>query len=312
VQDAAYNALLKSRRRELHQRIAQILEERFPDTAMSAPELLAHHHTEAGFLEQAVRYWRRAGRRATERSANVEAIAQLRNGLELVTRFRQSPQRLTAELRLQMALSTPLIATKGYTDPEVEKACKRALELCQQLGEAPQLFTVLGGLTSIYLNRGELEIALELARQMLRLAETRQDPALLLWAHYVLGFTLESQGVLKSARDHLERSIALYDPQRGGTYGFVQEPGPTAMAMLSHVVHSLGYPEQALGRMREAVALARNLSRPFTLAWVVGSAGALYWRRGDRLAAREFWQEEVALCNEQGFKARLSSNPVSE
>jgi class 3 adenylate cyclase/tetratricopeptide (TPR) repeat protein len=307
VQDAAYNTLLRSRRRELHQRIAEILEKRFPETAKTEPELLAHHYTEAGIAAQAVRYWRRAGRRAIERSANVEAIAQLRKGLELIKALPLTSERLMEEVRVQIALTVPLIATRGYTAPEVEKASSRALELCQQLEDAPQLFAVLGNLQSVYFNRGELEIALQLARQMLRLAETRRDATLLLWAHYTLGFSLAHQGIFKLARDHLEGSIALYDPRRSGTYGFVQDPGPTAMALLSQVVHSLGYPEGALRRMREAVTQARNLSHPFTLAWVLGSVGALHWRRGEKLTAQEFWEEEAALCTEQGFKVLLAS-----
>jgi tetratricopeptide (TPR) repeat protein len=310
VQDTAYNALLKSRRRELHQRIAQILTERFPETATSAPELLAHHHTEAGLPAQAVRYWRRAARKAIERSANVEAIAQLRKALELLKAMPLTSERLMEEVKLQLTLTAPLAATKGYTATEVEKASRRALELCHQLGEAPQLFTALGTLCSVYFNRGEFEIALELNRQMLRRADRRRDPASVLWAHYLLGFTLASQDILKSARVHLEQSIALYDPRRGGTYGGVQDPGPTAMARLSHVVHSLGYPEQGLGRMRDAVAQARNLVHPFTFAWVLGSAGALHWRRGEKLAAQGLWEEEAALCTEQGFKALLASSSL--
>jgi class 3 adenylate cyclase/tetratricopeptide (TPR) repeat protein len=310
VQDAAYGTLLKSQRRELHQRITHTLEQRFPDIATSAPELLAHHCTEAGLIEPAVRYWRRAGRKAIERSANVEAIVQLRKGLELLKELPLTSERLMEEVKLQIALTTPLIATAGYTAPEVEKASHRALELCQQLGEVPQLFTVLGALSSIYYNRGELEIALELAKRMLRLAENRRDPVLLLWAHYALGFTLTSQGVLKMARGHLEQSIALYDVQKSGTYGFVQDPGPTALALLSHVVHSLGYPQRALERMREAVAQARNLSHPYTLALVLNYAASLDWTRGEKMVAQELWQEEAALCSEQGFKALLASASV--
>ena len=310
VQDAAYSTLLRSRRRELHQRIAQILEERPFETATSAPELLAHHYTEAGLIAQAVRYWRRAGRKAIERSANVEAIVQLRKGLELLKALPLTSERLMEEVKLQTALTSPLIAIEGYTAPEVEKASSRALELCQQLGETPQLFVALGSLQSLYFNRGELEIALELAKQLLRLAETQQDPVLLLWAHYALGFDLAWQGALKLARAHLERSIALYDPRRAGMYGFVHDPGPPAMVQLSHVVHSLGYPQQALERMREAVAQARNLSHPFTLASVLGPAAGLYWRRGEELTAQELWQEEAALCSEQGFKALLASSSL--
>jgi hypothetical protein len=208
VQDAAYNALLKSRRRELHERIAQVLESHFPESVISAPELLAHHYTEAGLADRAVHYWRRAARRAVQRSANLEAISLLHKGLASVTRLQPRTERSIEELRLQMALSTPLIATKGYLDPEVANACKRALELSHEVGETPQLFTVLGALNSIIFNRGELEIALELGRRMLHLAETQGDQVMLLWAHYSLGFSFASQGVLKLARDHLQRSIA--------------------------------------------------------------------------------------------------------
>ncbi len=307
VQDAAYGTLLKSRRRELHQQIARVLEERFPETATSAPELLALHYTEAGLIAQAVRYWRRAGRKATEQSANPEAIAHLRKALDLLKTLPLSSARVMEELKLQIALTTPLIATEGYTAPEVEKASSRALELCQQLGDTPQLFGALGSLSSIYFNRGELEIALELDKRLLHLAETQQHPVLLLWAHYALGFNRASQGELKLSRDHLERSIALYEPRRGGKYRFVQDPGPTAMAMLAHVVYSLGYPQQAAVKMREAVALARNMSHPFTLAWVLGSAAALYWERGERSAAQELWEEEADLSTKQGFRPLLAS-----
>jgi class 3 adenylate cyclase/tetratricopeptide (TPR) repeat protein len=306
VQDAAYNTLLKSRRRELHQKIAELLEERFPESARSAPELLAHHCTEASLIAQAVRYWRKSARKAIERSANAEAIAQLRKGLELIQALPLTSERLMEEVRLQMALTTPLIATQGYTSQDVERACNRALELCQQVGDVPELFAVLGGLNSIYFNRGELEIALELGRRMLRLAETQRDPTLLLWAHYSLGFTFASQSIPKSARDHLERSITLYDPRRGGSYGYVQDPGPTAIAMLAHVIYQLGYPDQALESIREALALARDLSHPFTLAWVLGNSGQLYWRRGEKMAARELWEEAATLCVQQGFKGLLA------
>jgi class 3 adenylate cyclase/tetratricopeptide (TPR) repeat protein len=309
VQDAAYNTLLKSRRRELHRRIAQILAE-LPESATSAPELLAHHYTEAGLIEQAVRYWRRAGRRATERSAYTEAIAHLSKGLELIKSMPETPELMSEELRLQIALTEPLTATKGYTAPEVEEPCSRAMELYRQIGESPHLFAVLGRLFSIYYNRGELELAHELARHMLRLAERQQDPVLLLWGHYVVGFTLASQAALKPARRHLEQSIAFYGPRKGRTYGYVQDPGPTGLAMLSHVVHSLGYPDQALEKMQQAVAMARNLSHPFTLAWVLSSAGHLNWRRGEKLAAQELWEETYTLCIQQGFTPRLQATSL--
>ena len=145
---------------------------------------------------------------------------------------------------------------------------------------------------------------------MLRLADTQRDQVLLLWAHYSLGFTFASQGVLKSARDHLEASIALYDPGKGGTYGFVQDPGPTAMVLLAHVLYKLGYPDQALARVQQAMALVRSFSHQFTVAWVLGFAGELYWRRGNKLAAQGLWEEMAALSNQQGFKLMIAKASV--
>jgi class 3 adenylate cyclase/tetratricopeptide (TPR) repeat protein len=311
VQDAAYETLLKSRRRELHARIAQILEQHFPETKRSAPELLAHHCTEAGMFEPAVRYWRTAGMKAIERSANVEAIAQLRKGLELLNGLPPTSERLTEEVKLQIALTTPLMAIKGYTSAEVENATNRALELCQEAEGAPHLFAALGNLNAIYFNRSELGIALELGQQMLRLAQTQRDLSLLLWAHYAVGFALASLGKLKLARDHLQQSIAFYERSRAGRYGFVQDPGPTAMAMLSQVLYSLGFPDQALAQLEEAVALARSLSHPFTLAWVLGFAGELYWKRGENSKAQQSWNERFALSTEHGFKPLLESADFS-
>jgi hypothetical protein len=111
----------------------------------------------------------------------------------------------------------------------------------------------------------------------------------------------------RSARNHFEQSFAFYDERKGGAYGFVQDPGPTALAMLSHIVHFLGYPERALKKMQQALGLARNLSHPFTLAWVLGLAGELNWRRGEKFAAQAFWEERVELCTQQGFRPLLAS-----
>ena len=129
----------------MHQQIAQVLEERFAETVETQPELVAHHYTEAGLAEQAIPYWQRAGQRASQRSANVEAISHLTKGLELLKTLPDTPERAQQELTLQIALGAPLMATKGYAAPEVGKAYTRARELCQQVGDTPQLFPVLWG-----------------------------------------------------------------------------------------------------------------------------------------------------------------------
>ena len=144
IQETAYQSLLKSTRQQYHQRIAQVLDEQFPETAETQPELLAHHYTEAGFREQAVGYWQRAGQQALQRSANPEAILHLTTGLALLTTLPETPARAQQELDLQIALGSALTATKGQAAPEVEQTYARAQALCAQVGETPQLFPTLG------------------------------------------------------------------------------------------------------------------------------------------------------------------------
>ena len=127
-----------------------MLEARFPETAETQPELVAHHYTEAGLGEEAVEYWQRAGRRALERSANLEAISHLTKGLEVLKTLPDAPQRLQQELDVQTTLGPALMATRGNGAPEVGHAYARARELCQQVGETPQLFPVLFGLWRFY------------------------------------------------------------------------------------------------------------------------------------------------------------------
>jgi predicted ATPase len=146
IQDTAYQSLLKSTRWQYHQRIAQVLEAQFPDTAETQPELLAHHSTAAGLGEQAIIYWQRAGQHAIERSAYVEAISHFTQALAWLATLPESPERTQQELTLQIGLGGPLVATKGFSAPEVEKVYVRARELCRQGGETPQLFPVLFGL----------------------------------------------------------------------------------------------------------------------------------------------------------------------
>jgi predicted ATPase len=146
IQDAAYQSLLKSTRQRYHQQIAQVLEARFPSVVETQPELLAQHYTEAGLTEQAIPYWQRAGQRAVERSAHVEAISHLTKGLELLTTLPGTPERTRHELDLQITLGPALMVIKGPAAPEAERVYNRARALCQHVGETPQLYPTLWGL----------------------------------------------------------------------------------------------------------------------------------------------------------------------
>jgi predicted ATPase len=182
IQEAAYQSLLKSTRQQYHQRIAQVLAEQFSDIAETQPELLAHHYTEAGLNEPGVGYWQRAGERAIQRSAHVEAIGHLTKGLGVLQALPDTLERTRQEILLQTTLGPELMAVKGYAAPEVEHAYTRARVLCQQVGDIPQFFPVLRGLWYFYLLRVELQTARELGEQLHSLAQRTHDPALLLEA----------------------------------------------------------------------------------------------------------------------------------
>src|SRR5262249_32229830 len=139
-------SLLKSTRQQYHQRIAQVLEAQFPEMAETQPELLAHHYTEAGCIAQAVDYWEKAGQCAIERSAHVEAIAHLRQGLALLQTLPEAPERTRREVDMLIALGASLLATKGSGTPKVEQTYLRARQLCAYLEAPHQIFPVLRGL----------------------------------------------------------------------------------------------------------------------------------------------------------------------
>jgi predicted ATPase len=170
-------------RQQDHQQTTQLLEARFPEIVAAKPEILAHHYTEAGCHAQAVGYWQQAGTRAIQRSANVEAIAHVQRGIELLTMLPDTPQRTQYELDFLTTLGPTLSATKECAAPEVVQVYTRARELCQQVGETPEHFPVLWNLSIFYLARSEHQTALELGEQCLQLAQRVQDEALLLTAH---------------------------------------------------------------------------------------------------------------------------------
>jgi class 3 adenylate cyclase/tetratricopeptide (TPR) repeat protein len=283
IQDAAHQSLLKSTRQHYHQHIAQVLEARFPELCATQPELLAYHYTEAGAMAQAIPYWQQAGQRAIERSANLEAIGHLTRGLEVLTTLPVTPDRTRHELEMQTALGPALRNIKGWSSPEAEHAYTRARELCQQVGETPQLFPTLFGLWTSSVVRPQFQTACELGEHLLRLGQHAADPTLLTQAHWVLGFTLLFMGAFAPARAHLEQVMALYDPQhhRAHTLLYAQDPGPSALSYAALALWYLGYPDQAMQRGQQAVTLAQELSHPMTLAFALGG-----WRRSISSAGR--------------------------
>jgi predicted ATPase len=245
IQDAAYASLLKSTRQHYHQRIALVLEAQFPETAEAQPELLAHHFTEAGLTEKAVGYWHKAGQRASERSAHVEAIAHLRQGLASLESLPETAQRLQREVNMYIALGASLIATKGQAAPEVGETYTYARQLCQHLEDPCQLFPILSGLWIYNLNRAEYQTAHALGEQLLPLAQQAQDSAMLVAAHRALGTTFFHLGAVASAQTHLTQGIALYDPQqhRAPAFRYGDDAGVICHISAARTLWCLGYPD---------------------------------------------------------------------
>jgi predicted ATPase len=303
IQEAAYQSLLKSTRRQYHSQFAQVLEERFWETTETQPELVAHHYTEAGLFPQAIPYWQRAGERATQRLANEDAIAHLTKGLELLQTLPDTPERTQQELRLQIALGVPLMATAGYAAPGVESAYARARQLCQQLEDSPQLFPALRGLWVFYLLRAELPTTSALGEQLLTLAQRVHEPALLVEAHYAGGATLFFRGEPARARVHLEQCSTLYDPHRHGSHAFLygQDPGVFAHIVAALALWVLGYGDQALQRIHDAVTLAQGVSHQFSLAGAWLFVAWLHHFRREGPETRHWAEAVMTLSREQGF-----------
>jgi len=224
---------------------------------------VAHHYTEAGLIKQALPYWQQAGKQASQRSAYVEAISHLTKGLELLKTLPDTPERIQQELALQLALSGALMTVKGYTAPEVEKIVLRVQELCQQLGETPQLFPVLYRQWTFYFLSGKLQTALELADQMLRLSQSVQNQYQVSLAHSALGWTLYQYGELTLARTHAERTIVLYDPRKHPCSAVnALDPRVDCLSYGILTLWLLGYPDQALKKSHEVLTLARRTGSP--------------------------------------------------
>ncbi len=274
VQDAAYESLLKSKRRQLHSVIAKILEGESPETA---PELLAHHYTQAGITDVAVGYWKMAAERASARSADLEAVAHASRALELINVLPAKRARDELEFRLCVELARALVASIGHAAPEVERTVSRALELWEDIGETPMIFPVLFSRWIFHFVSGPLFGARQLATEIQRLAESQQDPLPKLLGERTLATCAIMEGEPVTARKHTERALALYDSERHRSMAFTfGQDG--RIASLSFSVLSLWYTgqtDQARARARVALEEARALGHANTLGQTLSLAAGL-------------------------------------
>jgi predicted ATPase len=294
-QEVLYEAVPAGRRRELHGRVAGRLERAYGEQAREIAPELAMHFERAGRPGPALRYLRLAGEQALARAAHAEAIGHLSQGLERLGTVPDGLQRRRAELELLVALGPAWIVAKGYAAPEVERTYQRALALCRAIGGARELPRVLKGLWNVRLVRGELRAAGGLARELLRRARREGDRPLLATAHAEMGETLFHEGELGPARRHLAAALA----RPAGASARRQDPRVASYA--SWGLWMAGYADRARAVGRRAVADARALGHPHSLAFALGFAGFLAEFCGDVDRLAELAAEQLRLCGEHGI-----------
>ena len=306
IQEAAYGSLLRTTRLEYHRRIAQALAEQFGATFETAPELLAHHYTEAGMVAEAVPCWLRAGERALRASAYPEAIAHLTAGLDLLEDLPRGPERAGQELPFHLTLGPAYMAIRGYAAPEVEACYQRARELCRELGDTPQLVPVLHGLWSYHIVRAQPTSALALGEQVLEVGAATGDDGLLLQGNMEVGWSHFFLGELEQAREHLERALALYDDERHSSHAFIygDNPATSSRGALASVLWLLGYLDQSLRHSEENLVTLRSLVKqqhPYSVAFGLNVAALLRQYRGDAPETRALAEETLVLTEAHGL-----------
>jgi predicted ATPase/class 3 adenylate cyclase len=312
VQDAAYETLLRSRRQDLHGRIAMEIETQFAEIGEQRPELLAHHATQAGLIERAVVQWGKAGRKSVSRSAMVEAVSQLRRGLELVPALSDTPERQRLELELQSALGGALVASRGIAAPETGSAYARARVLCEQLGDSVSLIPVLSGQISHHFGRAEYALAQKTAEDLLHLAQSRGDTASELVGSRSMGLNLHLLGEFRAAVRSFERVLQLYNPNEHGALTVVAAYDMRALALtyLSADLFILGHTQEALSRGEEAIAWSRQLNHPHTLGYALSFGALVHLLRRDNEKAEAMTDEVLALAAAQNLPVWLPSANV--
>ena len=305
IQEAAYESLLKSRRQQLHARIAGVLESTIAKIGASALELIAQNFTLAGDITRAVPYWHRAGIQALEHSANTEAITHLQTGLDLL---RRSADQNDLEIDLQLALGTAYAATKGHGSPQTIEAFARAGSLAQEKARPDLIYPALDGQIICHFSRSEFVPALKLAKEFLELAEQNQDTAPAIAAHANLGTIHLSGGKLELAETHFEQTIALFDPRMHNdlrlTYGYdfrVISLGYQAWTRLA-----LGYPEQAIAKTKASIATAHEVAHPLSLGFALARTMTVHQLRHDVSAVETSVKVLQELAIEQSFTTYIN------
>jgi predicted ATPase len=302
VQDAAHGSLLRTSRRQLHAQIAEALETHSPELMDSQPQIFAQHYAEAGLVEKSVTCWGKAGHWSAARSAMAEAAAQFQKGLNQLTQLPDNPKRQRQELEIWSALGMVLKAVKGEAAPETGHAYTRARELWEQLGSPSEFLHIHFGAVSYHAFHGELELAMRLGEDLLRLSRERNDSAGLIQGLFCSGRNLKFSGRFALSRSHLEELLGLYDSISHQPVVHQGNRRVAAQAELGIVLFCLGYPDQALARSNAAITEARRLAHPLSLTVSLVLGARLLSLVGDTSVFGERVDQLMAVTTDQGFR----------
>ena len=309
IREVAYAGLSPMRRRLLHRRVAEVLENGNIDRIDALSHQIALHYERAGLAAKAILYYQRAARSAHRLAALQEAIALLTHAQTLLAHLPEARERTVAALALQIALGPLLLATKGYAAPEVEQAFTEAWELCQQVGDAQQRFQVLWGLGKFYQVKPDLNKGTAVAKELLALAQVEESPELLLEAYSIAGTHCFHNVALQVAKQYLDQSVALYDRQQYGHHALVygQDPSIVGLTYGAWVRWCMGYPTQALRQAQQALALVEEINHPYSQVLAMSYMTVQYQFLGDAKACLQQAEATIVLTRTYGFTLWLAS-----
>ncbi len=304
VRDAAYESLLKTRRRALHGRIADALRHRFPQRVSDQPELVARHVTEAGLIEAAIPLWQQAGERAVRASANAEAIAHFRQAIALTEMLPPGEATRLQELGLQTRMIGPLIAANGWTMTGTRAACARAQALARDSDPPDLPFPALYGQWTMHFVSGDIASARPVEERFWRLAQAHDDAGPRVIALRIRGNHLYWMGRTRAAAHEYALTLSLYDNERHAvlTYQYGTNPSIAASSLRSAAQWELGYPDQAAEGANRAIDAALQLAHANTIGYALVWAGQLCFHLlRDCAAVARRAREAAALAEEQGL-----------
>ena len=300
IRDAAYRSLLRSARRDVHGRIADVLVERFPTQVEHEPELIAQHLAEAGRTLEAIGHWQRAGERALRVWATEEAASHFAEGLALLPSLTDHAQTRELELGLLVARGTALMAIRGYASPEAEVVYARAEALSREFADPSRLAPALYGLGAYYAASAQPRKACEFGRRLVEVAELQGDQGMFIEAHVILAIAEYLKGNPHEAEMSAEQALARWEPvkYRDHIFAYGQEPGIVAMTMMALARGWLGRVDEALTLADEAERCGREAGHPLTLAYAYAGDGVLYQLVGDVERVERTAEELIRVASE--------------